>query len=279
MLDAFDPPYMQRAALCLLLLAAPLGLLGTWVVLRGLAFFTHAVGVATFPGVVLGLGIPAIGPFAGALAAGLAFAGGVSFLERDVRVRGAVTALVLSAALALGALLLSAVFTVSAPVEGMLFGSLLAITDADVTRCALVCALAAGVAPWGLPRLVAGTFDREWARAAGGAPGRAEAVLLTLVAVTVVVALPAVGSLLVSGLMVVPAATARLLTERLGPMLAWAVLICALEGLAGLAIARAFDTPPGAAIAVLSGAGFALVAVSRALAGARHHRLAARPAG
>lgn len=279
MLEVFDPPYMQRAALAVLLLAVPFGLLGTWVVLRGLAFFAHAVGVATFPGVVLGLGVSALGPFAGALLAGLAFAGGVSLLERDARVRGAVTALALSAALALGAVLLTTVFRVSAPVEGMLFGSLLAITGTDVARCAVVCALGAGAALWGLPRLAAGTFDREWARAAGGAPGRAEATLLALVALTVVVALPAVGSLLVSGLMVVPAATARLLTERLGPLLAGAVAICALEGLAGLALARAFDTPPGAAIAVLSGAGFALVAASRAVVEAHHGRLTVRPAG
>jgi len=278
LLEAFDPPYMQRAALAALLLAVPFGVLGTWVVLRGMAFFAHAVGVATFPGVVVGLAFPVLGPFAGALLAGLAFAGGVSLLERDARVRGAVTGLALSGALALGAVLLTTVFRVSAPVEGMLFGSLLAITYADVARCALVCALGVGVALWGLPRLSAGTFDREWARAAGGAPERAEPALLALVALTVVVALPAAGNLLVSGLMVVPAATARLFTERLGPMLGLAVALCASEGLAGLALARAIDTPPGAAIAVLSGAGFAIAAATRATVGARAGRPAARPA-
>jgi ABC-type Mn2+/Zn2+ transport system permease subunit len=264
-LDAFDPPYMQRAALAALLLAVPLGLVGVWVVLRGLAFFTHAVGVATFPGVVVGLGVPALGPFGGALLACLAFAAAVTAVERDERLRGgAVTGLALAAALALGAVLLAGAVRVSAPVESVLFGSLLAITSADVVRCAVVCALALAAAAWGLPRLAAATFDAEWARGAGARVGRVEAVLLVLVALTVVVALPAAGNLLVSGLLVVPAAAARLLTERLGVLLALAVALCAAESLAGLALARALDVPPGAAIATLGGLVFAVAAAVRA---------------
>src|SRR5215207_7497373 len=103
---------MQRALLAGLVLAVPLGLVGTWVMLRSLAFFSHAVGVGTFPGVVVGLGVPAIGPFAGALAA----------------------------AVAIGAVLLTSGFAISTPVDTVLFGSLLGVSDADVTRAAVVAA-------------------------------------------------------------------------------------------------------------------------------------------
>ncbi|MDQ3934924.1 MAG: metal ABC transporter permease, partial [Actinomycetota bacterium] len=138
MFDALDAPYMQRALVAALLLSVPLGLLGTWIVLRGLAFFAHAVGVATFPGLVLGVGVPAIGPFLGALAAAGAFSGSVSLLERDERVRGgAVTGLVLAAAMALGAVLLVA-FDATVPVEGVLFGSLLAVGEVDLARAVVV---------------------------------------------------------------------------------------------------------------------------------------------
>src|SRR3712207_198158 len=134
---------MQRALVAALLLSVPLGLLGTWVVLRGLAFFAHAVGVATFPGVVVGLGVGAIGPFAGALGAAAAFTASVSLLEPDERVRGgAVTGLGLSTAMAIGAVLLVSAFEVTVPVEGVLFGSLLGIDDAEVARCAAVAVLA-----------------------------------------------------------------------------------------------------------------------------------------
>ena len=266
MLDAFDAPYMQRALAAALLLAVPLGLLGTWIVLRGLAFFSHAVGVATFPGVVVGIGVPAVGPFLGALAAAGAFSGSVSLLERDERVRGgAVTGLVLSTAMALGAVLLVTVFDEAVRVEGVLFGSLLAVGETDVARAAVL-ALAGTAALLLLgPRLAAGTFDRSWAAPAGARTGAVDAAFLGLTAVCVVVALPIVGSLLVSGLLVVPAATARLLSRGTGQMLAWSVALAALALVGGLLVAQALDAPPGGAAAALAGLGFALAYTRDAL--------------
>ena len=265
--ELLDVPYMQRALAAGLLLSVPLGLLGVWVVLRGLAFFSHAVGVATFPGVVVGLGVPALGPVGGSLLAAGAFAAGVDRLERDHRLRGgAITGIALSAFLAVGAVLLTTLVRESAPVESLLFGSLLAVSGADLVRCALVAVLGAAVTALALPRLAASTFDPEWARAAGGRPRGVETMLLATVALTVVVALPAVGSLLVSGLLVVPAATARLVCDRLGPMLAAAVGLCAAEVVTGLVLARALDVPPGAAVATLAGIVFGLVALGAGLA-------------
>jgi len=264
--EPFDVPYMQRALVVGLLVAIPCGLLGVWVVLRGLAFFAHAVGVATFPGVVVGLGVPALGPFAGSVLAAAAFSAGVAGVESDHRLRGgAITGLALATAMALGAVLLTTVFRVSTPVETVLFGSLLGISDADAVRGAV----AAGATALGLavlwPRLAAGTFDPAWSRATGARPSGTDAALLVLLALTVVAALPAVGSLLVSGLLVIPAATARLLMDRLGAMSALAVALCAAELVAGLAAARWLDVPPGASVAALAGAVFALAAGAEAL--------------
>jgi ABC-type Mn2+/Zn2+ transport system permease subunit len=256
MLDAFDAAYMQRALLAALLLSVPLGLLGTWVVLRGHAFFAHAVGVATFPGLVIGTGVAAVGPFAGALAAAGAFTGSVSLLERDERVRGgAVTGVVLSAAMALGAVLVVA-FDVRVPVEGVLFGSLLAVDGTDVVRAALLAAVTSAALLALGPRLAAGTFDRSWAAPAGARTGRVDAALLALTALAVVVALPVIGSLLVSGMLVVPAATARLVSRGTGAMLAWSVALTAATLIGGLLAAQALDAPPGGAAAALAGAGF-----------------------
>jgi len=268
----FDAPYIERALLAGVLLAVPFGLLGTWVVLRGLAFFAHGVGVATFPGVVVGLGLPALGPIAGSLAAAAGFTAAVSLFERDHRLRGgAVTGLVLAIALALGGLLLTSVFRVAAPVESALFGSLLAISGADVVRCAAVALVALVTLVLTGRSLAASTFDREWAGPAGLRPGRGDVLLLGLLALAVVTALPAVGSLLVSGLLVVPAATARLVTDRLAPMQALAVALCALETVLGLALARTLDIPPGSAVAALAGLGFGLVAaVADLIRRARH---------
>jgi ABC-type Mn2+/Zn2+ transport system permease subunit len=273
MLDAFDAPYMQRALVAALLLAVPLGLLGTWIVLRGLAFFAHAVGVATFPGVVVGLGVSALGPFIGALGAAAAFSASVSVLERGERVRGgAVTGLVLSTAMALGAVLLVSVFEETVPVEGVLFGSLLAIGDTDVARAAVLAAAGTAVLLALGPRLAAGTFDRSWAAPAGARPGLVDAGLLALTALTVVVALPIVGSLLVSGLLVVPAATARLLSRGTGAMLLWSVALAAAALVGGLLLAHALDAPPGGAAAALAGGGFAVAFAADAARGRRAER-------
>lgn len=257
-LDAFDPPFMQRALIAGLLLAVPLGLIGTWVMLRSLAFFSHAVGVGTFPGVVIGLGVPTIGPFFGALAAAGVLTGTVVGLERDERVRGgAVTGLALSTAMALGAVLLATTFGLTTPVEAVLFGSLLAIADADVARAAIVAVITVVVIGVFARRLQSVTFDRRWSGPAGARPGAVEAVLLALIAGTVVVALPVVGSLLVSGLLVLPAATARLLTTDVFAMLGVSVGLCAADVVLGLAIARELNAPPGAVICAAAGVLFA----------------------
>ena len=257
-LDAFDPPFMQRALVIGLLLSVPLGLIGTWVVLRSLAFFTHAVGVGTFPGVVVGLGVPAIGPFLGGLAAAGVLTSAVVGLERDERVRGgAITGLALSTAMALGAVLLNTTFGLSTPVETVLFGSLLAIADADVIRAGVLAVVSVLAIGSGVRRLQSVTFDRRWSGPAGARPGVVEAVLLALVAGTVVVALPVVGSLLVSGLLVLPAATARVLIEDVFAMLRISVMLCAAETVIGLAVARELDALPGAVICATSGLFFA----------------------
>lgn len=263
MLDAFDPPFMQRALLAGLVLSVPLGLIGTWVVLRALAFFSHAVGVGTFPGVVLGLGVPAIGPFVGAAGAAALLTAAVVGLERDERVRGgAITGLALSTAMAVGAVLLTSAFAVATPVDAVLFGSLLAITEADVVRAAAVAAVALVAVGAGARRLQAVTFDPVWSAPSGARTTWVELGLLALIAATAVVSLPVVGSLLVSGLLVLPAATARVLCRDVFAMLGVACAICAVEIAAGLAVARELDAPPGAVVCALAGLVFAAVLVA-----------------
>ena len=274
----FDAPYMERALLAGVLIAIPLALLGAWVVIQARAFFAHAVGVATFPGVVLGIGIPAIGPFVGSLLAAAGFTVAVTAVERDHRVSGgAVTGLALSSAMALGAVLLVSVFATSTPIEAALFGSLLAVSDEDVIRCAAIAAVTLAGLALLHGRLAASAFDRRWAAGVGGRPRLAEVALPALLALAVVGALPAVGSLLVSGLVVLPAATARLLVRRLGAMLALSALLGLALMVGGLALARGLDIPPGAAIATCGGVAFALAALADATVTAAGRRAVRAP--
>jgi ABC-type Mn2+/Zn2+ transport system permease subunit len=256
------PEFLQRALIEVVLLGVAGGLLGTWIVLRRLAFFTHAAGSATFPGLVVAgpWGLPAQ---VAALGAGLIYATGLERLTSRRRVApDAATALLLVTALALGTVLASDVFPDEAvSADRLLFGTLLGIGDDDLAWSAGVAALAV-VATVALGRTWLATgFEPGAARALGVRGAAGDAMLLAALAIAVVATLPAVGALLAGTLLVIPAATARVLTDRLAVMRALAVGLAIAEGVGGLMIAYETDLPPGPAIAVLGGLVFAAAAV------------------
>jgi manganese/iron transport system permease protein len=262
--DPLSAAFMQRALLAALALSVAGGLLGAWIVLRRLAFFAHAVGSATFPGLVVA-GPWGIAPPLAALAAGLGFAGLLSRLTR----RGAsnadtATGLLLAGALALGSVLASDVYPSGVGVDRLLFGTLLGLSDADLWLAAAA-AVAATVATAALARTWLATgFDPAGAPALGVRGARGDWLLLALLAASVVAVLPAVGALLVSTLLVVPAATARLLTGSLASLLATSVALAAAESVGGLLLSYHLDLPPGPAIALVGGGAFALAALASA---------------
>ncbi|HEY5143048.1 MAG TPA: zinc ABC transporter substrate-binding protein [Solirubrobacteraceae bacterium] len=262
MADPFSLPFFQRGVLEVLLLAVASGMLGTWIVLRGYAFFAHAAGTATFPGLVLadGLGFSAsLGAFAAALVVAV-LVGGLT--RRRASENDSATALVLAGALAIGVILASDVFHSQANVDRLLFGSLLAIDGADL-RLAAAAAVIVAAASFVLgPRWLATGFSEQ------GSPSarpRSDVALVVLIALVAVAALAAVGALLATAILVVPAATTRLFCGRLPAWRAATVALAALEGVGGMWLAFQLDAPPGAAIAVLGGAVFALAAGARAL--------------
>jgi len=259
MLDAFDAPFMQRALLESMMLAALAGVLGSWIVLRRLAFYTHGVGTAAFPGVVVA-GAAGVAPQLAGLAAALVYAAGVEGLRRTRRVAlDAATGLMLVGALALGVVLASDVFESGAEIDRLLFGSLLGLTDRDLWLTALalgvVAAVEASLRRWWLAR----GFDP--ATALGWRPRLADAALLAAVAAAAVVALDAVGALLVTAVLVIPAATVRLVAPSVATLQVGTAALAALEGLAGLWLAYELNVGPGPATAVLGGAVFAVVAL------------------
>src|SRR3954470_21942982 len=217
MFDAFHFVFVQRGLLEVALLSVGAGLIGTWIVLRGLSFYSHAVGTAAFPGLVAadGLGFSAA---LGAFGAAAVFALAVTLLARTRRSEyGNFTALVLVGALALGVILASDVFHSGANVETLLFGSLLVIDPGDLALAGATSALAlAATLALGRTWLASG-FDADATRAIGMRSRAPDLILFALIALAIVAALSAVGALLVSALFVVPAATVRLWTRRMLP--------------------------------------------------------------
>jgi zinc/manganese transport system substrate-binding protein len=263
-LDPFQLPFVQRGLVEVLILAVPAGLLGTWIVLRGLAFFSHAVGTAAFPGLVLADGLGFGAPL-GAFGAAVLFTAGNALLGRGREEgRDSIVALVLVGCLAGGVILASDVFGSGANVETLLFGSLLLIDGSDIALAALaaVATLAASVllgSRWLSHGFDPGAPVNPWERRL------LDAVLLGLIALATTATLSVVGALLVASLFVVPAATARLFTSRLASWQLASVLLVAAEGTVGLWLSVKTDAPPGATIACVSGAAFVLAAAAKAL--------------
>src|SRR5918998_1878906 len=182
MLDVLDLAFVQRALWVLLPLSIAGGVLGTWIVLRGLAFFAHAVGTAAFPGLVLadGLGFAA---HLGAAGSAALVALGVGWMARRHRDRyDSITALVLVTALAAGVILASDVFRSGSNIETLLFGSLLLIDAGDIAWAAAASvAVLAATAVLG-PRWTLTGFDAAGERAMGVRSAFTDGVLLALVA-------------------------------------------------------------------------------------------------
>jgi zinc/manganese transport system substrate-binding protein len=278
-LEPFQLPYFQRGLVEILILAVASGLLGTWIVLRGLAFFSHATGTASFPGLVLADGLGFAAPL-GAFAAAALFGGGTWALSRR---RGtsydSLTAMVLVGCLAAGVILASDVFHSASGVEQLLFGSLLLVDGRDL-------ALAGGTAGAALcgtlllgPRWLAAGFDD-----ASGSAWRRESrltdlLLLGLIALATTAALTVIGALLVTALFVAPAATVRPFVRRMRGWQLASVLLAALEGTVGLWLSVQANAPPGAAIATLAGGVFGVMILARAAARTATGRRAVAAAG
>ncbi|MDX6670953.1 MAG: hypothetical protein QOI91_1316 [Solirubrobacteraceae bacterium] len=246
--DPWADPVTRRALVEVALLGMAGGALGCWVVLYGLSYSAESLAHGMLPGLVVAAlaGAPLI--LGGAVGIALA-AGGVALAARTPAVGGDTgVAIVVTTLLGLGVLL--ALSPASPPGLGLLlFGDILGVTDSDLALAAGLVVLVAGVLFVLRDRLLAAGFDRSGARALGISPTRMDAVVLLLLAAASVVAVQGLGNLLVVAVLVGPAATARRLTHRLGPMVATSVAVAAGCGIAGLYVSYHARTAAGASVA------------------------------
>ena len=247
--EPFTIPYMQRALVEVLMLGALAGAVGVPVVLRRLAFVGDALTHTVFPGVVIAhlLGQSLL---LGALAFGVLTAVLLTALGGHRRVgNDAALAILLTSCFSLGVVLVSRTRGFTADLTAFLFGRVLAVDRADLTQTLAVAALAAVVLAALHKELVLRAFDPEAAAAMGYRTGALDLVLNLLIALVVVAAVEAVGTILVIALIVVPAATARLLADRVGAMTALAGLLGAAGGWLGLAVSYRVSVDHGVRLA------------------------------
>ena len=254
--------------LALLVVAgATSGVVGVHIVLRRLPFLTIGLAHATFPGLVLA-GIIGVNLVAGTLVFGLAVVALIALLgATDKMTSSTAIGVVLSAGFALGVVMVSASDGYARDLSAYLVGSVATVSPADVAVTAVAALVSAGVGGLG-GKLVLGAFDPGYLAAQGYPVLGLELVLLAAVEVTVVTALPGMGTILAVALLVSPAAAARLWTDRVGTAMALAAAIGAGSGVLGLWIATAAHTAAGATVALVAGSALAVSALASPTHGA-----------
>jgi len=259
--------FMRRALVAAMVLGGTGALLGVLVVQRGLAFLSDGLAHATFGGLALGLllGTTAEGALWVALPFTVAVALAIGAVRRRARLSGDVaTGVLFSFAFALGVLFLGLRPPREAvSVEGLLFGSILAISPSVLAAVLLVAAVAGGTLWLTWSRLAYATFDPELAELSGVRVARLEGVFLALTAVVVVVGVKTVGVILVGAFIVIPAATATLLGRSLATIGLLAAGLGVFGSAVGLLASYHLDVASGAAVIVTLAAVFFLTLVLR----------------
>lgn len=263
-----------RGILELTALGVVSGGLGCWIVLSGLSYSAESLAHGMLPGLVGAalLGVPLLlGGAVGLLVASVSIAliARVPRLDADVGVSVVITAL-----FGLGVLLgLSP--QAPAGLNEILFGDVLGVSDLDIVLAVGLGFVMVVVLAVAHPSLLAVGFDRLNARALGRSPATFDIVLSLLLAAAVLVAVQALGNLLVVAMLVGPAATARVLCDRMVAMMVVATVVAFIGSVGGLYLSYHGDLAAGASVTVAILALYALAVLWRSAAGLRAGRRAA----
>jgi manganese/iron transport system permease protein len=269
LLEPLSLGFMQRALLASVLVGALTAMVGTYVVLKGLAFIGDAIAHAAFPGVVIAfmLQLPI---YPAAIAAALVTALGIGWVSRRAAIRlDTAIGVVFAGAFAAGVLLMSTLKGYVGDLMSFLFGNVLAVTVGDLIVVASLTVVVILALLATFKELLFATFDPLGAQAAGYPVNLLEYGLLAMVALAIAVSIQVVGIILVVAMLVTPAATAQLLTNRFQRLMLLAVVLSIVESVVGLYLSFYGNWASGATIVLVQTAVFAVVVVvsrrSRAL--------------
>ena len=271
MTEVLGYAFMQRALLAGAVIGAVCAIIGVYVVLKGLSFIGAGIAHASFGGVALGF-LLGLNPLLTAIGFCLATAWGIGLVARKSQVKeDTAVGIFFASTMALGILFIGLMRGYNVDLFGYLFGSILAVGEQDVWITLGLGAAVLVVVGLFFKELLFVTFDPEMAEVTGVPAGRVYFLLISLVALTVVLSIKVVGIVLVSALIVTPAAAAYQLTEDFRRMMALAVVIGVSSTVGGLLLSYPLNTASGATIVLLA----TLVFFMAALASPRRWR---RPA-
>jgi len=251
-----DLAFLSKALFIAVTSAFVCGVVGTYVVLRGMAFIGDAVAHAVFPGLavafVLSGNLVLGGTVAGILTAVL-----VAVFSQNRRLKeDSVIGVFFVAAFALGIVIISQAPGYAGSLQQFLFGSIAGIPDEDMWVVGVTSFVVIGAVFALHKELLTVSLDRESARAMGLPVFWLDLALYVLVTLAVVISVQTIGNILVLALLITPAAAARLITDRLGIMMTVGPAIGAGSALVGLYVSWSWDLPTGGTIVLVLTAAF-----------------------
>ena len=262
-----EPEFMRRALVALLLTAPAAAMAGVPVVQARMAFFSDAIGHSAFTGVALGL-VLGIDPSLAMLLFGLLVAAAIALVrERTGLSPDTVVGVFFSFVVALGIAVISARKGLGRSLTAFLFGDPLAATPADLVAAAAILLAVACYFAWGWNRLLLLSVHEGVARTRGVRARAVDVTFALVVALAVTAAIRTVGILLVTALLVVPAAAARNVARSSAGALGVALAVAVLSSVGGLALSYHLDTAAGASVVLCATAAFAVTAAVRAFRG------------
>lgn len=254
-----DNIFLQMALWAALLASFASGVIGSFVVVKRIAFIAGSISHSVLGGMGFALWLqrtyhivwldPLIGAFAGSILSALI----IGWIHLHYRQReDAVIAAVWSTGMAIGVIFLSITPGTNVELMNFLFGNILWIHSKDLWMLGVLDGAILLLVALYYRRLLALCFDEEQALLQGVAVKRLYLLLLSLVAVSIVLLIQIIGTILVIALLTIPALVANLFTRKLHVMMGTAAAICALFCFLGLGVSYSLDWPPGATIALLS---------------------------
>jgi manganese/iron transport system permease protein len=270
LLDPLGYDFFLRALVASAVVGVVCAVIGSYMVLRGLAFMGDALSHSAFPGIVVAYLLQ--GPFyLGAAVAAVATALAIGWIGRRGGLRTDTTIGVLFAGMfALGIFLFSLIPNYVGDLFGFLFGEILGIGTGDLIALVVLAAVVLAIVALLWKELLYTTFDPLGAAASGLPVAALDYLLLALIAITIVVSLQAVGIILVVAMLVTPAATAQLLTRSFGRLLGVAVAIGLITPIIGLYLSYWANAASGATIVLVETGVFLAALAARLLAARRH---------
>lgn len=258
LLEPLQFDFMVRALVTTVIAAVVCALLSCWLVLVGWSLMGDAVSHAVLPGVVIAYVLGA--PFAlGALVFGFLAVALIGAIRGTSRIKeDAAIGIVFTTLFALGLVLIS-VTPSNTDLNHIIFGNILGVSTPDLVQIAVLATIAFVILVLKRRDLTLYAFDPMHAHAIGLSPRFLGALLLGLLALTAVVALQVVGVILVVAMLIIPGATAHLLTDRFGRMLVIAPVLSAACSVVGIYLSYWLDAASGGLVVLVQGAAFLLV--------------------